>query len=143
MKMIPNKLIEFEKSSSFTRQLGLGNIPRDAIVFIKDTGEIYTNGTCYSNYEEVRKMLFEENPEKLTVSERISRLHQKITGGSTTTLKEIEDKLAEYEQKEIQLTPGKGVSIEGTTINAKVDEESIIINNQNELAVGIVSGGSF
>lgn len=141
MKMIPNKLIEFEKSSSFTRQLGLGNIPRDSIVFIKDTGEIYTNGTCYSSYEEVRKMLFEENPEKLTVSERISRLHQKITGGSTITLKEIEDKLAEYEAA--QLKEGKGISIEGTSINAKVDEESIIINDQNELAVGVVSGGSF
>ena len=142
MKMIPNKLIEFDKSSSFTRQLGLGNIPRDAIVFIKDTGEIYTNGTCYSSYEEVRKMLFEDNPENLTVSERISRLHQKITGGSTTTLKEIEDKLAEYEER-FQLNPGEGISIEGTTVNANVDKESIVINNQNELAVGIVSGGSF
>lgn len=141
MAMIPNKLIEFEKVSSFTRQLGLGNIPRDAIVFIRESGQIYNNGQCYSDYAEVRRLLLDENPENLTVAERISRLHQKITGGSTSTLKEIEDKIAEYESRQIK--EGKGISVDGVEISAKVDNDSIVINNQNELSVNTVCGGEF
>ena len=49
---INKKLIHFNKKEDFNREVANGNILDHSIVFIKDSKEIYTHGTCYGTVKE-------------------------------------------------------------------------------------------
>lgn len=145
--MITSRFIEFDKNVSFNTYLSLGYIPRDSIVFIKESGIIYMNGVYYSDYETIRKALFENG--KGSVNERLKALKEEIEGGvseSYNTLKKIEDFLIEFGKKKIIEGNGIEISDEGEgvqKVSVKVDQSSITFNENKELTVQNVDGGVF
>lgn len=146
--MITNKLIYFRKSLSFKAALTEGNIPRDSLVFIEETGQIYTQNKCFTDYEELKKVLFQVG--EGTVDERIQKMQEALVDGASenyNTLKKIEDFLIKF-GKNKGTSEGEGIKIEdaedGTQkISVNVDKKSIIIGDENSLSAGEIDGGEF
>lgn len=139
-QQIMDDLIFFEKESTFNTYLGAGCIPNQSIVLIRESGKIYSHGQYFSDYESIRKALFEDG--EGSVKEQLQNLKTEILGGVSkkyNTLKKIEEFLETY-----NLKAGKGidVTVEGE-ISAKVDNESIKFNDKDELSVGVIDAGEF
>ena len=142
--MISNTLVYFENKSTFEEELNSGEISTKSIVFIRETGEIWTHGKYYTEYEKVKKVLFESGPG--SVADAIKNLRKSILGGASedyNTLSKIEAFLKHQEIEE-----GPGISIirgedNKQVISVKIDNESIISNNNGELRVKTVDGGTY
>lgn len=146
-EMITKRFVEFDKDSTFSIYLSAGYIPRDSLVFIKETGKIYMNGVYYSDYETIRQALFENG--KGSVNERIALLKKEIIDGASETydtLRKIQNFLEEFGKKRIVEGDGIEISDEGDgvqKISVKVDQTSVTFNENKELAVKDVDGGVF
>lgn len=143
--MIDNRFVHFAAEEDFISYNEAGEISSDSIVFIQDTGRIYTHGRFFTDYEEIRRVLFESGPGSIT--DAIKNLRSSILGEVSeeyNTLAKIE---AFLKQPDIEFQEGDGISIKrGDTNNlilsVNVDDESIIISD-SKLKVNTIDGGVY
>lgn len=142
--MIEKTLVHFELEDDFNIELEAGNIKYSSIVFIQDTGRIYTHGRFYTDYEEIKRVLFENGPG--SVADAIKNLRNSILGGASedyNTLAKIEAFLKNPQE----FSPGPGISInkeEGKIkISTNIDNLSLISTEDGVLKVNTVDGGTY
>lgn len=142
LQMISNDLIFFNKESSFNMYLGAGKIPNQSIVLIAESGKIYSHGRYFTDYESIRKAIFEDG--EGSIKEQLQNLKTEILGGVSEKYNNLE-KIAQFLETYSKPQAGKGIDVdeETNTISAKIDNESIKFNEKDELSVGIIDAGEF
>ena len=145
--MITKIFLYFEKKAIFEEELELGNISDLSIAFIEETGEIWTHGGYYTEYEKIKRVLFGTGPG--SISDTMKNLRASILGSTVSedynTLSKIEKFLKSNSNK---INTGKGIKEDieedgSTTLSISVDEESIGFNDNNELYLKTCDGGLY
>lgn len=143
--MINNTLVYFKNKASFEEELEAGNISDQSIVFVEESGEIWTHGSYYTEYEKIKRVLFSTSPG--SVADAIKNLRNSILGKVSEDYNTLE-KIEAFLKNPTEFAQGPGIEImngEGNKkiLSVRVDKESIDTTNDGKLKVKTVDGGLY